>query len=128
MSFMFRSSYNLATIYVSNYWNTDNVTDSRNMFYDCFSLVGGLGTAYDVNHLDAAYAHIDGGPDNPGYFSPFVLERGDLNGDGTVDIADAVSILNLMAESTYVKVADLNNDDKVDIADFVSILNIMAEN
>lgn len=55
-------------------------------------------------------------------------KTGDLNGDGTVDIADAVSILNLMAESTYVKVADLNNDDKVDIADFVSILNIMAEN
>ena len=51
---------------------------------------------------------------------------GDINKDGKVDIADAVSILNLMAESTYSEEADINNDNKVDIADFVTILNIMA--
>ena len=55
-------------------------------------------------------------------------KAGDLNGDGNVDIADAVSILNLMAAGTYMKAADLNNDEKVDIADFVSTLNIMAGN
>ena len=55
-------------------------------------------------------------------------KAGDLNGDGKVDIADAVSILNLMAAGTYMKAADLNNDEKVDIADFVSTLNIMAGN
>ena len=54
--------------------------------------------------------------------------KGDLNGDGKVDIADAVSILNVMAEGSNDKAADLNGDDKVDIADFVSVLNIMAEN
>ena len=54
--------------------------------------------------------------------------KGDLNGDGKVDIADAVSILNVMAEGSNDKVADLNGDGKVDIADFVSVLNIMAEN
>lgn len=53
---------------------------------------------------------------------------GDLNGDKKVDIADAVSILNMMAEGAYVKAADLNNDEKVDIADFVSTLNVMAGN
>lgn len=52
---------------------------------------------------------------------------GDINKDAKVDIADAVSVLNLMAESTYSEDADINNDNKVDIADFVSILNIMAE-
>ena len=52
---------------------------------------------------------------------------GDLNGDGKVDIADAVSVLDLMAEGTYSKDADINGDEKVDIADFVSILDIMAE-
>ena len=52
---------------------------------------------------------------------------GDLNGDGTVDIADAVSVLNIMAEDGFTAAADLNGDGKVDIADFVSILNIMAE-
>ena len=54
-------------------------------------------------------------------------KAGDLNDDGKIDIADAVSVLNLMAEGTYNKTADLNGDGKVDIADFVSVLNIMAE-
>ena len=52
---------------------------------------------------------------------------GDLNGDTVVDIADAVSVLNIMAEDGYTADADINGDGKVDIADFVSILNIMAE-
>lgn len=52
--------------------------------------------------------------------------KGDLNGDGAIDIADAVNVLNLMAEGGYDSAADINNDGAVDIADFVSILNIMA--
>lgn len=53
--------------------------------------------------------------------------KGDLNGDEKVDIADAVSILNIMAEGTNDPAGDLNEDGKVDIADFVTVLNIMAE-
>lgn len=52
---------------------------------------------------------------------------GDLNIDGKVDVADAVNILNLMAEGKIGPIADLNGDGKVDIADFVIVLNIMAE-
>ena len=51
---------------------------------------------------------------------------GDLNGDNKVDIADAVSVLNIMASGAYDAKADLNNDQKIDVADFVSVLNIMA--
>ena len=51
---------------------------------------------------------------------------GDLNGDQKVDIADAVTVLNIMAAGEYNAAADINGDQKVDIADFVSILNIMA--
>ena len=51
---------------------------------------------------------------------------GDLNGDSQVDIADAVSVLNLMAVEGYNKAADINNDGIIDIADFVGILNLMA--
>ena len=54
-------------------------------------------------------------------------KAGDLNGDGKVDIADAVSVLNLMAEGIDNPAADLNADGKVDIADFVTVLNLMAE-
>ena len=58
----------------------------------------------------------------------FVIDTviGDLNGDQKVDIADAVSVLNIMAIGVFDKSADINGDEKVDIADFVSILNIMA--
>ncbi len=54
--------------------------------------------------------------------------EGDLNGDDKVDIADAVTVLNFMADGSNDPVADLNGDGKVDIADFVTVLNLMAEN
>jgi hypothetical protein len=63
------------------------------------------------------------GPKGP---EPETAITGDLNGDGKVDIADAVTVLNIMAASEYNAAADVNNDGKVDIADFVTILNIMA--
>jgi surface protein len=69
MIWMFRDCGNLATIYVGPYWNTDNVTTSTGMFNGCTSLVGGKGTTFDSNHVDKAYAHIDGGPSNPGYLT-----------------------------------------------------------
>lgn len=53
--------------------------------------------------------------------------KGDLNGDGTVDISDGVAVLNLMASDGYAEAADLNKDQTVDISDFVSILGIMAQ-
>ena len=53
--------------------------------------------------------------------------QGDLNVDGKVDIADAVTVLNIMAAGGYEAKADLNDDQKVDIADFVAVLNLMAK-
>ena len=52
--------------------------------------------------------------------------EGDLNKDGKVDIADAVTVLNIMASGDDIAEADLNKDGKIDIADFVTVLNIMA--
>ena len=66
---MFRGCTNLQTISVSELWNTDNVTSSNNMFKDCAKLVGGEGTTYNANYIDKAYAHIDGGTSDPGYFT-----------------------------------------------------------
>ena len=56
----------------------------------------------------------------------FAGNNGDLNGDGKVDIADAVTVLNAMAGDEPDTKYDVNSDGKVDIADFVTILNIMA--
>ena len=69
MSNMFADSVNLKTIYSSNKFNTDTVTDSTSMFNSCRSLVGGLGTKYDSTKVDKTYARIDGGTTNPGYFT-----------------------------------------------------------
>ncbi|MBO4800778.1 MAG: BspA family leucine-rich repeat surface protein [Bacteroidaceae bacterium] len=70
MSQMFFSCYGLTTIYAGSDWSTGAVTDEGEyMFSGCTKLVGGNGTVYDENHQDASYAHIDGGPSNPGYFT-----------------------------------------------------------
>lgn len=69
MSHMFFDCGGLVSIYVGNGWNTDNVSYSGNMFTICKNLSGGEGTSYDDAHTDKAYARIDGGAANPGYFT-----------------------------------------------------------
>ena len=69
MKYMFNESPELKTIYVSDRWDTSNVTISDDMFTNDSKLVGQQGTVYDANHTDAEYAHIDGGSSNPGYLS-----------------------------------------------------------
>ncbi|MBP5797268.1 MAG: BspA family leucine-rich repeat surface protein, partial [Bacteroidales bacterium] len=67
---MFTYCSNLATIYAGEGWSVESAASAGGgMFYDCTSLVGDMGTTYDPNHIDGDYAHIDGGPDNPGYLS-----------------------------------------------------------
>ena len=87
MSTMFYNCNSLHTIYVGNDWTVAAVGYSDNMFKNCTSLVGGMGTTYDANHLDKAYAHIDGGTSNPGYFTDKNAIEAYANyipGDGTL--------------------------------------------
>ena len=69
MSYMFYNFTNLKTIYVSNKFNTNNVTSSANMFTYSTKLVGGAGTKYNSSYVDKTYARIDGGTSSPGYFT-----------------------------------------------------------
>ena len=69
MSEMFQSSPDLVTIYVGDGWTTENVVDSTNMFKKCPSIVGEKGTTFDSKLFDMTYAHVDGGEENPGYFT-----------------------------------------------------------
>ena len=69
MSEMFAGSVNLKTIYSSNKFNINAVTDSTSMFNSCKSLVGGSGTIFNSSYTDKTYARIDGGTTNPGYFT-----------------------------------------------------------
>ena len=69
MSHMFLACTNLVNIYVGTYFKVDQVTVSNQMFYNCPKLVGGRGTKFSSSHIDKEYAHVDGGEENPGYFS-----------------------------------------------------------
>ena len=69
MHYLFSRCSSLTTIYASEPWNMPNVITSHGLFEHCYNLVGGAGTKYNFNHTGAEYAHIDGGPDNPGYFT-----------------------------------------------------------
>ena len=68
MDYMFGGS-NVRTIIVGDGWTTENVASAYGMFAFCGNLVGGMGTAYHMNHDGIGYAHIDGGESNPGYFT-----------------------------------------------------------
>ena len=71
MSAMFLSCSNLITIYASENFIVEQVTSYPNMFFNATSLMGAAGTTYvnTSNPRDKRYAHVDGGPSNPGYFT-----------------------------------------------------------
>lgn len=70
MTMMFGFCPALTTIYVNEEnWNTAYVSASNDMFQECQKLVGGMGTAWSSDHIGLDYAHIDFGPDNPGYLT-----------------------------------------------------------
>ena len=69
MGWMFYNAKNLKTIYASDKFNTNNVTESSSMFINSTKLVGGKGTKYNSSYIDKTYARIDGGTSNPGYFT-----------------------------------------------------------
>ena len=76
---MFSGCTSLTTIYVGEGWSTEKVENAYfgyDVFNKCRKLVGGAGTKYDSNHTDYTYAHIDGGSDNPGYFTSAGSETG----------------------------------------------------
>ena len=69
MNYMFIDSSKLKTIYASDKFVDDSLNESDSMFLGCTSLIGGAETTYNEEYIDFTYAHIDGGIDNPGYFT-----------------------------------------------------------
>ena len=129
---MFYNSTNLRTIYVGNGWSTAAVVVSTRMFMNCTSLVGGQGTTYDDSHIDKTYAHIDGGPSNPGYFTDKNAGlRGDVNNDQKVDINDVTALINyvLTGNATGVNMTNANCDlqGNVDINDVTALINFVLK-
>ena len=128
--YMFYRCSNLTTIYAGSGWNLPADAYSEGMFKDCTSLVGGMGTSYDPNHMDGEYAHIDGGTSNPGYFTAKnASQRGDVNGDGSVNISDVTALiayqLNGNAAGINLAGADCNNDGNINISDVTALIGFL---
>ena len=74
-----------------------------------------------MNYLDTTRFDIASLPDD----EPL---KGDVNGDGTVDVADISAIISVMAGTEEYELADVNEDGSVDVADVSSVISIMAGN
>ena len=128
MGAMFRHCTSLTTIYVGDEWSTAAVYSSSNMFLNCSSLVGGQGTTYDANHVDAAYAHIDGGPSNPGYFTAKCL-RGDVNQDGRINMSDVIELIHiLLTNASPTQGADTDQNGSVNMGDVIELISYLLTN
>ena len=68
MTALFYECTQVRTIYVSDKWSIKSLKSSKSMFYNCYNIIGGNGTVYESNHIDAAYARIDA-EGAPGYFT-----------------------------------------------------------
>ena len=129
MASMFSDCDHLQTIYVSDEWSIASLLllNPSGTFTGCTSLVGGQGTAYDPAHTGADYAHIDGGPDNPGYFTEKnAAQRGDVNGDGSVNISDVTTLIDiLLSGETAPQTADCNQDSNINISDVTALIDYL---
>ena len=54
--------------------------------------------------------------------------QGDVNEDGTIDVADISAVISVMAGTAQYSNADVNGDGSVDVADVSNIISIMAGN
>ena len=52
--------------------------------------------------------------------------KGDVNGDGSVDVADIATVISVMANGGTDLTADVNGDGAVDVADIATIIDEMA--
>ena len=85
-SYMFQGCQNLKTIKVSAIWDLTNVTLSASMFYNCKSLVGAYGFAFDDHYTNKTYARPDTDGTVRGYLTgvPF-LDGHTLYLSGTIE-------------------------------------------
>ena len=131
MNSMFYRCSNLNTVYVGSGWSTEAVTNSEGMFTGCMNLVGGRGTTYDAEHIDQAYAHIDEGITNPGYFTPkygydfdVAFDGLVLKVDGNITMSGAMDYLGGRDKVVPTLAAVIwNNDEAISNSDMQDIEN-----
>lgn len=81
-----------------------------------------LTAKYEYNPMNPDEPQGDGPQDN------VTTLTGDADGDGVVDVADAVRVINLCLTGEYDAKADVDDDGVVDVADAVAVINICLRN
>ncbi len=106
---MFSKCSSLKTVYVSDLWTTTNVTISEEIFSGCTSIEGGQGTTFLGSNI--SYARIDGGNDNPGYFTEKAAPASTGSGAATVT---RIKTTSSSAGVSYVSTDDNCKVTKID--------------
>ena len=96
MGMMFLACTKLTTICCDKDWS-NSTAESGYMFSGCKKLVGGNGTAFDSNVIDATYARPDGGTASPGYFTADTMTGISLTEEGRSQMEDG-AIYNLAGQ------------------------------
>ena len=88
------------------------------------------GTSYVVKVKSVCGEHNESGWSQDVSFTTKDFVMGDVNGNGSVDIGDAVCIVNYLVNKQNVifntAAVDLNSNDDIDIGDAVMIVNILV--
>ncbi len=135
MTSMFNSCSCLTTIYCKTDWkliaeNNGITLQSAEMFKDCISLKGGMGTAYSDQYQDINYAHPDN-VNSPGFFT-CTVEKGNLNDDENIDDVD-VEILTdailgkIVITADLIAKGDMNYDGALTIADVTLLVDAILK-
>lgn len=125
LSFKYDQTVNLKATANSSYtflgWYKDGILQSKSLTYS-FNMPEGDVTViakFEYNPANPAEPEGDGSQTDIQ-----TTPTGDANGDGVVDVADAVRVINICLTSTYDAKSDANNDGVVDVADAVRVINL----
>ena len=98
------------------------IPEDAETFGECFV------TYTAMSMMSMGFSSIDkGGPSVTVHYVFGMGVKGDVNGDGVVDVADISAILSQMAETQWYDKADVNGDGTTDVADISTVLTIMSE-
>ena len=136
-STLFREGYN----YIDN--------ECEEYFEECFDFTGidfgACEMVLGIGYVDGECSYVSGcgwilnGID---YFDAFyssmeecdeicdsvdLIDIGDINGDGEINVLDIVLMVNTILDGEYDSLADINEDDVVDILDIVRLVNIILD-
>ena len=115
---MFGWCQDLTTIYCDNSWDLTNAATDE-MFRGCVNLVGAV--PYDNTKVDGAMANPE-----TGYFTKQATWlRGDVNGDGDVNVMDITALIDIIMNDSEGPRADVNEDGDINVMDITALIDII---